>query len=142
MSTKMGRAIHGTACCNQWRLTQPVAKTPPSNNVVYTVYTRLSTPPPPSSSHSSHEAAPPPLGPSPPINNQIHQSLGACVTSTSSPPPSAIVPMIPNINDCSSDSADDSETSSCQKLVCDFRDSPMSTYEFTNEFEFTHEFRS
>ena len=81
--------------------TQPAAKAPPSKK---RVHTRLPTPPRrigPSCSHSSHEAPPPPPGPPPPINNQIHQSSGACVTSTASPPPLAIVPMTPNMNDCS-----------------------------------------
>ena len=119
----MGSAIHGSAQkkTNQWSrefplfalsssdlkqevhrlVIQPAAKAPPSKK---RVHTRLPTPPPrigPSSSHSSHEAPPPPPGPPPPINNQIHQYSGACVTSTSSPPPLAIVPMIPMTNDCS-----------------------------------------
>ena len=102
-------------------LDQHVAETPPSGNAVHT---RLSTPPPR-------------IGPS-----SSHTSLSVTSTATDSTPPLSIGPMIPNINDCSSDSTDDSETSSCQELVCDFRDDQSFTYEFKNEFtlEFTYEF--
>ena len=129
--TKMGSAIHGSRQkkTNQWSrefplfalsssdlkqevhrlVIQPAAKAPPSKK---RVHTRLPPSQPPigplptkekrvASSHSAHEA---PL-------IQIHQYSGACVTSTSSPPPLAIVPtssppplIVPKmtmINDCS-----------------------------------------